>query len=85
MSDELELWEIVRCPESRARLTPVTAKWVTRLNARIEAGELRTSSGELVSEPIQDGLITDNDRYLYPIRDGVPNLVIAHRIVLKDD
>lgn len=84
MTDDAELLDLLRCPETHGRLLPVTRKWIDRLNSRIEAEELRDGSGELVSEPIEDGLVTDDERYLYPIRDGVPNLFMSDRIILKE-
>lgn len=80
MSDVL--LEMLRCPKSRQRLLPVTKKWIAAVNRRIEAGELRTESGQTVDVAIEDGFVTEDDQYLYPIRDRLPNLFIADRIVL---
>lgn len=84
MTEEPHLYPLLRCPQSQQRLLPVTSTWTDRLNARIHAGELRTQSGTAVEDLIEGGLITEDDRYLYPIRNGVPNLLIADRIVLSD-
>lgn len=83
MSDELELRELLRCPSTHGRLLPVTSKWIARLNVRIAAGELRTQAGELVTEPLDDGLLTQDDQFLYPVRDGLANMFLADRIVLE--
>ncbi len=77
------LHDLLRCPESHERLLPVTGKWVQRLNKQIAAGELQTQKGEHVTSPVDDGLITADDRYLYPVRNGLVNMFIADRIVLK--
>ena len=83
MSDEPDLVELLRCPETHRPLLPVTRKWIDRVNKRIAAGELQTNAGDVVAEPIDDGLVTEDDRYLYPVRDGLANMFVADRIVLK--
>lgn len=83
MSEEPELYEILRCPETHGRLLPVTKRWISRINVRIDAGELSTQSGKVVTEHVEDGLVTEDDRFLYPIRAGLANMFIADRIVLK--
>jgi uncharacterized protein YbaR (Trm112 family) len=80
--DEPTLSELLRCPQTHQRLLPITSTWCDRLNARIHAGELHTESGDVVDELIDGGLITEDDRYLYPIRGGVPSLMVSDRIVL---
>lgn len=84
MSEDEHLYTLLYCPETHQRLLSITSKWTDRLNARIHAGDLRTESGDVVDELIEGGLITEDDRFLYPVRDGVPNLLIADRIVLSD-
>lgn len=80
---EPELFELLHCPETHQRLLPVTKKWIARINTRIEAGELRSQSGEVVTTPLDDGLVTEDDRFLYPVRDGLANMFVADRIILK--
>lgn len=78
------LAELLCCPQSHERLLPVTKKWCDRINARIAAGELRDEAGNVVTEPVDDGFVTPDDRFLYPVRNGVPNLFVSDRIVLAD-
>lgn len=80
---EPELFELLRCPETHQRLLPVTQKWVNKLNTRIAAGEVRNQRDDVVSQPIDDGLVTEDDRFLYPVRNGLANMFIADRIILK--
>ncbi len=83
MADEPTLAELLCCPQSHQPLLPVTKKWCDDINRRIEAGELNDDSGNVVEESIDDGFVTNDDRFLYPVRNGVPNLFISDRIVLK--
>ena len=80
---ERDLFELLRCPTTHQRLLPVTRKWIDRLNARIRAGELSDESGRVVTEVIDDGLVSQDDQFLYPVRAGIANMFIADRIILK--
>lgn len=75
-----ELLDMLRCPESHQRLIPLTARGCKRLNAKIAKGEIKDASGNIVTEPIDDGLVTEDDRWLYPVRAGVPDLHLTDRI-----
>lgn len=76
------LADLLCCPEAHTRLLPVTKKWCERINRRIAAGELFDESGNVVEAEVEDGFVTDDDRFLYPVRNGVPNLFISDRIIL---
>ncbi len=79
-----ELLEIVRCPETRQKLVPADDKQITELNARIEKGELRDRGGEKVTEKIDGGLVREDGKYLYLIRNQVPVLLIDEAIPLEE-
>lgn len=80
---EPELFEMLRCPQTHQRLLPVTTKWLDRLNKRIAKGEVLRESGESVTETLEDGLLTEDERFLYPVREGLANMFVADRIILK--
>ena len=84
-ANESRLHDLLRCPESHGKLLPVTQKWTDKLNARIAKSELHDFSGKLVQEPVDDGLLTEDAQYLYPIRNGVVNLFLSDRIVLQPE
>lgn len=46
-----------------------------RLNARIESGKLRYRNDSPVTEPLEQALMTDDERLAYPIRDDIPLLL----------
>ena len=49
---------------------------VARLNELVELGTLVDRSGEPVSEKIEGGLICRDGKYLYPVRENIPILLI---------
>lgn len=80
---EPELFEMLRCPQTHQRLLPVTKKWLDRVNKQIAKGELHSESGALREAALEDGLLTEDERFLYAVNDGLANMFIADRIILK--
>jgi len=69
-----ELLEILCCPESRQPVRPASEEEKERVNQAIRDGRI---SG--VSE-VREALIREDGRFLYPIRDGIPIMLIEDRI-----
>ena len=79
-----ELLKIIACPETKQELVLADTAVVEKLNTLIENGELECRSGQKVDTRIDGGLIQKEDRkYLYPVRNGIPILLIDHSIDLE--
>ena len=79
-----ELLDIIVCPETKQDLVIAEPGLIQRINRLIEKGELMNRSKQKVSEKIDGGLIQKEDRkYLYPIRDHIPILLIDESIPLE--
>lgn len=77
-----ELLEIVRCPETKQKLAPATDQQIADLNARIEKGELKDRGGELVKDKIDGGLLREDGKFLYLVRNKVPVLLIDEAVAV---
>jgi uncharacterized protein YbaR (Trm112 family) len=58
---------------------------LARVNARISAAgapALANRGGEPVREPLAEGLVRLDRTLLYPVRDGIPILLVEEAIVL---
>ena len=76
------------CPESRQPLAMAGDEVLARLNAAVASGSAVTLGGEPVAEPVAEGLLREDGRILYPIRDGIPVMLIDESIdvtVLRPD
>ena len=70
-----KLLEILCCPVSKTPLTILGRQKLDILNAAIESGEALFVGGEKVLESLQEGLITEDDKVIYPVQDDIPILL----------
>ena len=77
-----KLLEIICCPETHQPLRRADVELVTSLNQRIEAGTLFDRVEEKVGQKIDGGLLREDGKILYPIRQNIPTLLIEQGIPL---
>ena len=52
------------------------------LNSQITAGTLKNRAGQLIREKLDAGLIRSDGKYLYPVRRGIPVMLVDEAIPL---
>ena len=77
-----ELLEILVCPETHQPVRSADAELLDRLNGAIRSGGVTNRNGDAVSEPLDEGLIREDDKVLYPVRDDIPIMLIDEAIEL---
>ncbi len=70
-----KLLEILCCPVSKSPLTVLGADKLEKLNAAIAQDEVLYVGGEKVTEPLQEALITEDHKVIYPVQDNIPVLL----------
>ena len=79
-----ELLDILVCPETKEPVRLAEAELVERVNRSVSGGSLRNRGGESVSQPIDGGLVRQDGKLLYPIREDIPIMLIDEAILLED-
>ncbi len=79
------LLDILVCPETKQDLVLAEPVLINKINGLIETGDLKNRSKQKVTEKIDGGLVQKNEKkYLYPIRDEIPILLIEESILLEN-
>lgn len=83
MPIDQELLDILVCPENRTPVSMADAAVLDRLNAAIEGGAVENLGGDVVTEPVTEGLVREDGRILYAIQEGIPVMLIDESIDLS--
>ena len=71
------------CPETHSELQIADTGILEKLNKAIRAKKCVDRSGEIIEDPIDEALVRASDKnVLYPIRKGIPVLMIERGIPL---
>jgi uncharacterized protein YbaR (Trm112 family) len=76
------LLDIICCPVTHVPLELMADGNLKRLNSLIAEKRIKTCADELVTETLQEALMTRDGRTAYPIRDGIPVLLEEQGILL---
>ena len=78
-----ELLDILCCPETKEDVSLVEGELIDILNEKIEKGEIKNRAGHPVEEKLDSGLMRQDKKYLYPIREGIPIMLVDEAIPLE--
>jgi uncharacterized protein len=79
-----DLLDILCCPETKQDIQLVEGKIIDIINIRIKDGSLKNRAGEAIKEPIDSGLLREDRKYLYPIREDIPVMLIDEAIPFEE-
>lgn len=83
MTLKKELLDILACPDTKEPVSIAEPELIKEINEKIARGELKNRGGNTVSEKMESGLLRDDRRVLYPIRDNIPIMLIDEGIPLE--
>ncbi len=75
-----ELLDILCCPETKQDVALIEGEVIKKVNAKIKDGSLKNRGGEVIKEPIDAGLLREDKKFLYPIREDIPIMLIDEAI-----
>ena len=74
---------MLRCVITAEPLERLDPDRHARLNRTIGDGEIYNRLGMRVEEPLEAALIGSDQRWIYPIRDGIPQLLSGEAIAAE--
>ncbi len=77
------LVELLVCPENKTPVHEAEAELVEKINTAIAEGELKNQAGETIQDPIEGGLVREDGKVLYVIRDDIPVMLTDEAIPLE--
>ena len=78
-----DLLNVLCCPETRQPLQIADAKLVGELNQKIKDGQVRNRGGKPITETMEAGLIREDGKYIYPVRNKIPVMLVDEAIPLQ--
>ena len=70
------------CPETHQPLRTADAAVVATLNEQVGSGTLKNRAGKPVEVPLDSGLIREDGKFLYPVRNDIPVMLVSEAIPL---
>ena len=75
-----ELVEILVCPDTKLNVDLAPAETVDKINLAIKENNILNIDGQSVKEPLEDGLLREDDKIIYPVRDCIPVMLVGEGI-----
>ena len=79
-----ELLALLVCPETQQDVALANAGELALINEAIRAGRVRTVGGNPVAQPVEGALIRADMTIAYPIRDGIPVMLVSEGLVISE-
>jgi uncharacterized protein len=77
-----ELLALLVCPATHQDVALATPAEIAQINEAVRKGLVRTVAGNAVNQPVEGALIRADRSIAYPIRDGIPVMLVAEGLVL---
>ena len=76
------LLSILVCPETKRPVLEAKDEIVQKLNQQIQLGQLKARAGHQIKQNFESGLIREDGKVFFPVRDGIPIMLMEEAIDL---
>jgi uncharacterized protein YbaR (Trm112 family) len=83
MAMDKRLLSILCCPVTRKGLSLARPDLLKKINTAIGASKLVNRDGTALSATLDEALITDDGKIMYPVNDGIPVLLEGESVGLS--
>jgi uncharacterized protein YbaR (Trm112 family) len=80
-----EILTFLRCPETGQILATASPEQLSRIERFRTDGALHDRTGRLVTEKVDAGLVRADGQWMFPVRDGIPVLLVDEALPLGAD
>ncbi|MDP6992829.1 MAG: Trm112 family protein [Woeseiaceae bacterium] len=77
-----KLLAILCCPVSHKGLSLARGDLMKSVNGAIADGKLKNREGAVLENALDEALVTDDGKLLYPVNDGIPVLLESESVAL---
>ena len=77
-----KLLSILCCPVTHKGLSLARSDLLSSVNVAISEARLANRDGSVLAEPLDEALVTDDGKLLYPVNDGIPVLLEGESVSL---
>jgi uncharacterized protein YbaR (Trm112 family) len=77
------LLAILRCPVTYKELALARGAALKEINAAIDEGKLSNRDGRVLDKRLDEALISDDGKVMYPVADGIPVLLEGESINME--
>ena len=79
-----DLLELLRDPEDpNVKLMPASEELLKKINEAIKEGRVKDKKGSKIENTFDELLVTEDNKKAYPVKQGIPILLIEHAIELQ--
>jgi uncharacterized protein YbaR (Trm112 family) len=82
MPVDADLIALLICPETKQPLALASAAQLARVNELVRAGNAYNRAGTRVAKELVEALVREDGRVLYPVEDGIPDMLVEDSIAL---
>ena len=78
-----DLLKLLCCPDTHQTLCLADPQLLQALNRKIAEGSLRNRAGRPVGQPLEEGLLREDRKVLYPVRNSIAVMLTDEAIPLE--